>query len=289
MPSNDNQATRNWYIRQSAQVHGPFTVGHVQREILLGRVAPSDEISHDQQTWTRIDEHPELIPTVMKADLSDPLARDRLAAARRWADDGEHAHGTLSEQLNYDHDEDHESGSIISRKLEQNRHRQWQNRVIFLLLFMVILIVYYQYFSTTTPVKDTPVECTNPPVAGMDLSNCFLQNSNYPGLDMRRVLLMNANLNGANLQGSNLQSANLSYSLLMQANLEQVNFRDAELVGVDFTRANLRQVDFSGADLSYANLLSADIRGAQFKGAKLDNARMPDGTICSPGAVSVCQ
>lgn len=290
MIDSDKQATRNWYIRQSGQVHGPFTVGHVKREVLLGHIAAKDEISHDQRHWTHIDEHPELIPTVMKADMSDPLARDRLAAARRWADDGEHDHHTLSEQMNFDHDdEDHAPGSLITKKLEQRRHRQWQNRAFFLLLVVVISAGFFQYFSTATPVTEQPVDCSVIPVKGIDLSNCFLQNIDFAAMDISHAIIKNANLNNTALMNANLASADLSYSLLLQSDLESASLRNAILTGADFNRANLRNVDLSGADLSYANLLAADIRGANFNGAKLGNTRWVDGSICPRGAVSRCE
>ena len=289
--NNERHDNQNWYVRQALAVHGPYTVGHVKREILIGHITADNEISHDKDNWTKIGDHPELIPTVMKADLTDPLARDRLDAARRWADDGHDSHNTLSEQLNYDldDDDDHQQGSIIALKLQQNRRKQWLNTLIFLFLVLIIVVALYQYFSKTVPVLDTPIDCSATPVEAIDLSNCFLQGQHFSMLSMAHAQLKNTNLSNAELVETNLTYVDLSYSLLNQANLTSADLHDSILIGVDFSGANLTNANLSNTDLSYANLLSAKINGANLTGARLDHARWIDGTICRKGAITNCQ
>ena len=76
-----------WYVRRGGEIRGPFAAGLVSRHILLGRISLDDELSQDRETWATVSALPELIPEAMRADPHDSLARERLHAARRWADE----------------------------------------------------------------------------------------------------------------------------------------------------------------------------------------------------------
>ena len=70
-----------WFVRRGAKMKGPFPAGVIANHILLGRIREGDELSSDRKEWLPLSEHQELIPDVMKADLSDPYNQERLAAA----------------------------------------------------------------------------------------------------------------------------------------------------------------------------------------------------------------
>lgn len=294
----DDNIRHTWYVRRSGRVTGPFLSGHIQRELLLGHFRSSDQVSHDQHTWTALGSHPELVPKILKADSDDPLVRDRLAAARRWADDGDQPSGSLlSEQSDYDAEHpdfnhaggSHDAHAALEEKLIQTRHDRWRNNIISLLILSVIAAAMYFYFSGTEPVSDEPVDCSILPVQGIDLSNCFLQGVSYAGMDISDAKLNNANLIGADLRGTRLNGSDLSYSVLSLAVAQGARLHGARMVGADFNGANLRDTDFSDADLSYANLYSADISGADLTGAKLDQAVWIDGRVCKGGSVGTCR
>ena len=77
----------SWYIHRNGKVEGPYPAGLVSRYILLGRLEESDRISPDGQEWVSVKDVPELIPKILNGDMNDPYVRDRLLAARRWADE----------------------------------------------------------------------------------------------------------------------------------------------------------------------------------------------------------
>ncbi len=129
--------------------------------------------------------------------------------------------------------------------------------------------------------------------------DCDLRGANLQGLDLRGVNLTGANLAGANLSSTKLANANLNGANLQAANLEQAD------LGCTALRLNLQaQDDGSNVDLNvdatsesprpgdntiFRLSLNAD-RGearvdmnlwscASLRGANLQNARMPDGTL----------
>jgi len=297
MNDSDDNIRHTWYVRHAGRVSGPFLSGHIQRQVLLGRFKSDDEISHDQHSWTRLGSHPELMPDILKADPDDPLVRDRLAAARRWADDGGEPSSLLSRQPLYDPehpdtgygDYSHSAHSVLEEKLIQTRHDRWRNNIISVFILAAIAAAMYLYFSRVAPVSDKPVDCSAAPTVGISLSNCFLQGVSYAGMDVSDARLNNANLTGANLRSTKLNNSDLSYSILSLAVVQGASLHGARLVGADFNAADLRDADFGDADLSYANLYSANITNADLSGAKLDQAIWIDGRVCQSGSVGTCR
>jgi len=297
MTDADDNTRHSWYVRHSGRISGPFLNGHIKREILLGHFKDDDEISHDQKAWVPIGSHAELVPEILNADSEDPLVKDRLAAARRWADDSDQSSGSLlSRQPVFDplhpgetYLDDGDHASVLEEKLKQTRHDRWQNNLITLLILSVIAALIYFYFSGTEPVTDTPVDCSARPARGVNLSNCFLQGVSYAGMDISEAVLMNTNLTGADLRAVKLNHTDMSYSIFSLADLEGAELQGAKLVGSDFNAANLMNADLTDADLSYSNLYAADINGAELNGAKLDLARWIDGRICKIGSIGTCR
>ena len=71
-----------WYTRREKQIRGPFPAGQITRDILLGRILQTDELSADQISWQPVTDLPELIPEELKADLTVLENKERLRIAR---------------------------------------------------------------------------------------------------------------------------------------------------------------------------------------------------------------
>jgi hypothetical protein len=83
---------RLWYVRKQGQVHGPFPLGAVLQDRLVGRIGPDDELSADQEEWHPFDGWPELASALATSASPDPAAepewlRERARARLRWADE----------------------------------------------------------------------------------------------------------------------------------------------------------------------------------------------------------
>ncbi|MFO8156165.1 MAG: pentapeptide repeat-containing protein [Pseudomonadota bacterium] len=281
-----------WYLRDGeGNSVGPFTTGQIQRWLLLGRLERDTAVSPDHEEWLTIEEYAdELVPDVMNTDLSDPYNRDRLEAARRWADERQN---------------DDEGAFIIERradpKLEEVEMRRLHQKVmaaaanrpkehawwLLVVLLLIGITIYFSFFHDW-PERD-PVTCDAPPAAGVNWRECDLagrvaRNAELNGATLERTVLTRAILTGADLSG-----ADARYARLHMATLTGADLGDAVLLGADLRRADLRRADLRDADLSYADLTGATIDRAKLEGVNLHRATWVDGERCAPGSVGECR
>ncbi|MBI3560784.1 MAG: pentapeptide repeat-containing protein [Gammaproteobacteria bacterium] len=284
----------NWYIRKQNKISGPFPLKQLQQSILLGRLALADEVSKDKTQWLAVQQVAELIPAVLKADNTDPVARERLAAARRWADERRNERRDSSEherigpgrrepegysELEYRFQR--ESTLVLIKK---------QRERIFGGVVLVVLVLGAAVFAglkfIPTPVSGA--QCNAKPAAAVNWSNCNLQALQAIKADLQHSQLMGANLATANLFGSNLNAANISYAIFFQANLSYVELQNGQAKGTDFTGADLTNANLSHSDLSYANFKLAKLNNTHLEGANLAHAIWIDGVTCLAGSIGKC-
>ena len=86
-------------------------------------------------------------------------------------------------------------------------------------------------------------------MAGVQLKNCVLAESNLQGADLRGANLTNSDLQGANLRGADLSDADLEGTLLMGADLRDCSMRRAHLAAAEFWRTGLPPARVAGLDL----------------------------------------
>ena len=299
MAESDEAEKRYWYVRRDGHISGPYSTGLIRRLVLLGRIGNDDELSHDQHGWKHLTQLKDLVPSVMEADPDDPLAMQRLEAARRWADDRESTHplfnadGEMVERRSNESSvtarrhPDH--GQIIAEKLHNQKREKSNNNFIALLLVLVVATVVGYYFSITKPASEQAIDCSAPAAPGVNWSNCFMQGVALSGLALQGAIMTNVNFTGADFSRADLSRADLSYASLLMVNADTVRLHAARLVGANLRGSNLGHADLTNADLSYANLLSSDISAADFTGAVLGNARWVDGKICAAGSISKCK
>ena len=285
--------TKAWYIRRQSgeEIRGPFPAGQISQEILLGRHKLDEEVSHDKEEWFAIREIPELLPEIFTENRSEPGFKNRLDAARRWADErrgisdidkGSERRANVS----YEKEEIKRLHRLATEAKKENSPLATLAQVSFVLLAIVAVIVMaFQYSPKDTNV----VDCTLPASQGVNWSGCKLIGVELSQKDLVAANLMNTNLQTANLQSSDLSLTNLKYAQLHLTNLINVNFTKANLTGADLMGANLSGAIFCQANLSYANLRDAIINDTDFSNARLDNAIWIDGRTCKVNSVGSCQ
>lgn len=293
-----------WYTRRGDDIRGPFNIGLIQRYVLLGRLRETDEVSIDKQEWWPIAQVPELIPQVMRADTEDPFARERLLAAKRWADERlsrdrrqegmaeatEAAHERRAGSERRD-DEPETEIHYRRKRLQRTPSSQRKGLQLFgLVLALSLAALFITLILTGRPPEPAAdADCTAPPAPGVNWSNCRLEGIELTGVDLGAANLSNADLSGADLAGSNLAGADLSFAALSIADLRNVDLRRAVLKGAGLRNANLSGADLRQADLSYANLRGAVLDGAQLQDAILVNAIWVDNTVCGAGSIGECR
>jgi len=83
-----SESDRQWYVRRGSAVQGPYSLSQIQRYLLLGRIRLTDRVSEDGETWTRITQRPDMIPSEM-SDLGTEEGLARYEAARLALDERE--------------------------------------------------------------------------------------------------------------------------------------------------------------------------------------------------------
>lgn len=296
--------TQLWYTRRGKEVRGPFHAGLIQRYVLLGRLRASDEVSSDKELWTPISQMPDLIPQVMQADLDDPLARERLMAAKRWAD--ERLHPDRRGQGQFANDEmeaerrasderrgDEEEQEVRYRAVKAQRAAPKRRHGLLNALGVLIALSLAGVFIGLTmtaklPIGDRGADCSAPPQPGVNWSNCRLEGMRFTAANLHGADLSSADLSAADLAGSHLAGADLSFAKLSIANLSGANLGHARMKGVNLINAKLTGADLRHADLSYANLRGADLAGAKLDGAVLEHAIWVNDEVCGPGSIGRC-
>jgi len=284
--------TKAWYIRRQSEeaIKGPFPNGQISQEMLLGRYKLNDEVSHDKEEWLSIRDVPELVPEIFLENRNDPGFKDRLAAARRWADERRGV-----EEIGEDDDrrakESYESAEIkrLHRLATQakNKSNPKETFIQLSLVFLVIALVVALAFQYSPEIKKT-VNCASPAKQAVNWSGCNLSGSNLVKENLVAANLMNANLQTANLQSANLSHANLKYAQLHLSNLKNTNFTKADLTGASFIGADLSEANFNQANLSYANFRDAIILTADFSQARLGYAIWIDGRTFRVNSIGSC-
>lgn len=284
----------NLFIRKNNKVTGPFPLKQLQQSILLGRLALNDEVSKDRQEWVAVRSVPELIPDVLKGDVTDPLTKERIAAARRWADErrGERRDEAESNRAGPGRREPETNGTLKHRQQREANIRNTkmsQERLVGAGLVVVLILVAAGYLGIRyIPTTDAGAQCEAAPAKGVNWDSC-----NFVGLQAIKVNLSQAQLNGtnllnANLFGSNFVEANIAYANFTQANLSFAEMQRAQAKGANFSQADLTNANLSSADLSYANFKQAKLLNTILTAAVLDNAIWTDGKICQVGSLGKC-
>ncbi|MEJ2452025.1 MAG: pentapeptide repeat-containing protein, partial [Gammaproteobacteria bacterium] len=253
-----------WYVRNKNKVIGPFPAGQIQQSVLLGRISAVAEVSQDREEWKPLRQCPQLIPEVMKNDAIDEHERERLAAARRWADerrrerragedDPERKGPGRRNQESYRTLEYRDHREAIVQSLQPSREKAF-----LVTLFVIILLAagVYAGFHWVPKPPATP-QCDAKPAPGINWHLCNKAGVHLLKTDLSKASLNSSNLQGANLFGSVFVRADLSYADLSSSNLSFTDFQQARLKGANLRAADLSKANFSGADLSYADLQDA--------------------------------
>lgn len=284
--------TNAWYIRKQSggEIKGPFPAGQISQEMLLGRHKLDDEVSHDKEEWQKIRDVKELVPDIFYEDREDPAFKQKLAAARRWADerrgvdDIDEKDDRRSSGSSYESKEIKRLHRLATEAKKENKTSAFVQLGLVFLTVIVLITLAFQY----APVNEDAIDCNAPAKQAINWSGCNLSGAQMLREKLVAANLMNANLQTANLYASDLSHANLKFTQLHLSNLKYVNLSKANLTGASLMGADLTGANLSQADLSYANFRDAKIESVDFTKARLNNAIWIDGRTCRADSVGAC-
>lgn len=310
-----------WYTRRGHKIRGPFPSALITRYLLLGRVTETDEISIDQINWIPVSDVPELIPEELKADMNDPVMRERLIMAkyredeRQYGDRRAHQDDTEKDQRAGRDRRRREPAEVIQHravrtevlKAGRTNKETSTKRIIFLLLSIVVITVMVLIYKPES--KTVVLNCDSTPGPHSIWNNCNLEGVILSQLDLSESKIRNANLIGAKINNTLLKGSDLAYTnlataqlidsdlhqaimlgtVLRNADLSRTNLANANLSYAVLEGANLSDVSLKQADLRFADLTGANVTRTDFSGADLTNAVWVDKSICASGSIGQCK
>ena len=285
-----------WYIRKKQKITGPFPAGQISQLLLVGRLKIDDEISHDKDEWLLVSDVPSLIPDVLKAlDGEDGL--ERLAAARRWADERrEERREDNAEIPSRQSNGRRQNESVIDVEYRSRREsiyrsfREKPKRAFLLLSTFIIIVIglLWGSFNYSPLVLIDEPNCNELPRIGVNWRNCNKSQLIAVRRDISQSNLSSVILRDANLYASNFTQSRMDYSDLSNSNISEAIFQRANLKGANFKNTDSRGADFTSANLSYVDFTGALILDAKFKNADLSHAIWVNGKNCQQGSIGKC-
>lgn len=288
-----------WYTRRGSEIRGPFSAGLVSRHILLGRICLDDELSQDREAWMPVSAMPELIPEAMRVDTNDPLAQERLHAARRWADERLRERRGPNDivpagvtRRGGDRRQQEPAEVVRHRTAKAGRDAgqtaRFNGKWAAIVIGGIVLFVAGLLFLSQPASENAAWDCTVSARPGVNWSDCRMEGVHLDKADLTGARLRNVNLSGASLREGRLKGSDLSFATLSIADLSAADLQEAVMLGVSLRNADLRNAKLQGADLSYADLSGARLEGANLEGARLDHAIWVDKSVCAKGSLGRC-
>lgn len=299
-----NQDVRNanphsghtWYIRKKGRISGPFPAGQLSQLLIVGRLTVDDEVSHDKDDWLVISDVPELIPDVLN-DTNETGQSERLAAARRWADERREerrvenlkvperqSSGRRNRETGEEVEYRHRRESIYKSFREKPR-RAFMALFVFVSVVTSLIVGSFNYSPLV--LIDEP-DCNALPGKGVNWRNCNKSQLLAIRADISEANLHSTILRGANMFASNFTQSRMDYSILGGGNFSYAVFKKANLKGASFKNADLRFADFSAANLTYVDFTNATIGNADFTNADLSHAIWVNGKTCLANSLGRC-
>jgi len=289
-----------WYTRNINGVKGPFTIGMMQRFVLIGRLKQDSEISHDKLKWLTVKQVPDLIPEEMR-ELKSEADQERLLQAQLREDERskDRRRAELGEFQGRRNTNDRRQIENVNARIHREsrvktqddyipeKHTLLPTTVAFFLITALVVIGLFVYLEMSKE-EVLSSDCNSRPVSGVNWDHCQMEGVQLAGKDLKHSHFNNTNLTAANLKDAQLNNADLAYANLGLANLSGANFSHASLKGANLHHADMSRGDFNNADLSYADLRNANIDGAVFDNAKLYKTIWVDGSLCVSGINGIC-
>jgi hypothetical protein len=274
-----------WYVRNKNKVIGPFPTGQIQQAILLGRISAHAEVSQDKEEWKPLRQCPQLIPAVLRGDASDEHTRERLAAARRWADERRR-----ERRLGEDDPDRQGPGRRAQESYTTLEYRDHRETTVIVLLSVVVLLAAGVYAGFKwVPQQPAGPQCEAAATKSINWRQCNKAGLQLLNSDLSGATFNSINLQGANLFGSKFSKADLSYADLSNSNLSFTDFQQAQLKGANLRAADLSKANLSNADLSYADLQNAKLVDTVYTHTNFSHAIWVDGRKCLAGSIGVCR
>ena len=213
------------------------------RYVLLGRIRETDEVRPEEGDWAMLQQHPELIPEVMKLPPTEEN-RQKLLMARLREDerrprdrreDGGSVCGAGQERRTRIERRRPETAEVVRHRTlrSQVSHRGPPNADLYRyplgFAALVILGFMLSYLLGNASPEEPPPDCAALPAPGVNWNGCNLSGLGSPSANLIGARMRNARFDAADLSGASLSGADLEYSSISFANLRIADLSHSRL------------------------------------------------------------
>ncbi len=273
-----HQDSQLWYVKENGRIKGPYATGLISQNILLGRIHPNDLLSQDKEIWRKASSISDVMPEVIK-NRHEPNYKERLRAARRWADERGEAREVNSDGQEY---------AYSPRKKVTRLGIKTTGLFGIIFLIAVITGFIYAMFIFTPDAPVSQIDCASAGQDGSIFDNCHLQRRDFSRRSLKASSFKNTLLQHSRFRQSNLQHSQFDYANLSNSDLTRADFSGASMKAADLRGAVLNDAVFTEADMSYADLTGAKAAKIKLTGTKLGNTIWFDGHVCAKESVGSC-
>lgn len=284
-------SSHKWYVMRTGKVQGPFSYNILLKLGRLGRLKPTDKLSHDQEKWRKAASYPALFPSEstpiqLKDDERSGLdRRDELNQTNETV--GEHQRQKV-DRRSQEAPETIERRKMRTKLLEAINKSHTKDHFPLATIIIAVIVVISLAVMFTPSDEPVDIDCNAPADVGVVWDNCRLSNLSLVEGELNGASIKNADLSGGNFTSARMVKVDFSFSNLNKANFQSANLNNAVLVGVDMQSANLYSVSLRESDLSYADLRGANLKNADLTNALFSKTIWTDGKICAAGSVGEC-
>lgn len=284
-------SSHKWYVKRAEKVQGPFSYDILLKLARLGRLQPTDKLSHDKQKWLTADSYSNLFPsesTPIQLKDDERSGLDRRDESSNTSETVGEYERQIIDRRSQEAPETIERRRMRTRLLETINNTHTKDHFPLVAILIVVMVVISLAVMFTPEDEIIEVNCNAPAATNVVWDNCRLSNLSLVGSELKGASIKNADLSGGNFESARMMKVDFSFSNMNNANFQNANLNNAVLVGVDLQSANLYSVSLRESDLSYADLRGAQLKNADLTNAIFSKAIWTDGKICATGSVGQC-
>ena len=284
-----------WWVKRAGEPKGPYSAALIEKNIALGRIKGTDQISADGRVWQPASDYPDF--DVLLQQAPSELAAGSVDAGRvERRPLAEVPNSPDAAAMNFNNERRAvEDAALVARELRSNRvwaglrPTQPGRRYLPFLILAALTLGVFGLALKKAGYQPPSAQCAAPPGPGVNWEFCNLAGQNFHNTHLQGAILRNAQLAGMNFTGADLRGADLAYANLTTALLRDARLSGARLTGASLHGATLDGADLKNAEFGYADLTGASLVGALLEGTNFDQTTMPTGDICAKPQLRACR
>ena len=145
--------------------------------------------------------------------------------------------------------------------------------------------IFEKFFLFLLSLIQGPVDssiCDKPIESRVNLSNCFLEEKNFPNIDLKlsnfeNTSIIKTNLKETDLRSTNLKNVKIENSDFSGANLHFSDLKNSIVKDSNFNKAKINNVNLENTQILNSKLIGSNLMHSNLKNAKIDDSDFSNG------------